>query len=208
MNIDVGLIAVRKGRGAVHLTVRAAPDDPTETLCERRLAAGDYSVTDEEPSCQACLRRRDNPAALTSALFEQDLGSKLLELSLVRSTRPPRAEEETPVSNDPPPRLRVVSSHAPEMRPDAPASKPTPPPHRPSGLDLTTFESLGDDLYRSPVGARVRLERKEDGGWRVAGIEFDGKITIDHLADGRVRLQVGDIRVQYAGEIEPQVRLL
>ena len=63
------------------------------TLCERTFEAAEYMVTDLEASCAACLRRREDPAHLSNAMFGQDLGSKLLELSLSRARKRPEDQQ-------------------------------------------------------------------------------------------------------------------
>ena len=69
------------------------PDKPVLTLCERSFEAAEYTVTDLEPSCTACLRRREDPSRLSNAMFGQDLGSKLLELSLTRARKRPEDQQ-------------------------------------------------------------------------------------------------------------------
>src|SRR5258708_29188021 len=87
--LDVELYRVRKGRGVVHLTVLAEPNRPVETLCERHFEPAEYELTDLEASCAACLRRREDPARLSNAMFSSDLGTRLLQLPLSNAPNPP-----------------------------------------------------------------------------------------------------------------------
>ena len=62
---------------------------PVETLCERHFEPSEYELTDLEPSCAACLRRREDPSRLSNAMFGSDLGARLLELSLALEAHRP-----------------------------------------------------------------------------------------------------------------------
>jgi len=78
---------------------------------------------------------------------------------------------------------------------------------RPAGLDLSRFEQLGRDQYRSPGGVVIRAVLREGGGWDVADVEYDGEVKLEQLADGRVRVKIGDLRFEYTGEFLRRVRL-
>ncbi len=151
-------------------------------------------------------------------MFGQDLGSKLLELSLSRARKRPEDQQaDDRAANADPPRLRVVPAeprierspvkHAEE--PAAESGKPQPKPGlpKPSGLDLGRFERLGHDQYRSPGGVVIRAALREDGSWDVAGVEYDGEVRLEQLADGRVRVRIGDLRFEYTGDFERKLRL-
>ena len=211
---------VRKGRGVVHLTVRADAERTVLTLCERSFAPGEFTVTEEEPTCAACLRRRDDPSRISNALFEQDLGSKLLELSLANARKRPEDQQaDDRAARAAPPRLTVVPSEARTPREQADsqaragnsAKRPEAPPPvaapEVSGLDLSRFEKVGRDLYRSPHGVTLRLVKRDDGTWDVAAIDHDGEVRLEQLADGRVRLKIGDVRLEYSGRFERRIRL-
>jgi hypothetical protein len=212
--LDIELYRVRKGRGVVHLSVLADPGRPVETLCERHFDPAEYELTDLEPSCAACLRRREDPNRVSNAMFGSDLGSKLLELSLSNARKRPedeRADERAAKAE--PPRLRVISTEPAtsrefsEKRTTAPAEPAPPAPRpRPAGLDLAAFEQLGPDRYRSPGGVVIRVVRREGGGWDVAEVEFEGATRLEQLEDGRIRVRVGDLRFEYSGDIERRVR--
>lgn len=141
-------------------------------------------------------------------MFGSDLGARLLELSL--SSAPKRLEDaraDEKAAAAQPPRLRVISTEAPPAHVDRPGSKaPAAERPRPMGLDLATFEALDDGRYRSPGGVVMRVVRREGGGWDVADVEFDGPSAVEQLADGRVRVRVGDLRFEYSGEIEGRLR--
>jgi hypothetical protein len=205
MSVKSDLVTVRKGKGAVHLTVRAEPDRAVLTLCERKFEPGESSVSDVAATCQACLRRSDNPSLLSNALFGQDMGAKLLELSLAGAPKRPedRRADERAASAEPP-RLTVVKS---EPRPATPAPAPDRGRPTPGGLDLRRFKEIGRDLYRSPGGVTLRLVRSRAGEWEVADIECDAATRIEHAGEGRVRIRVGDVRIEYTGTFERKLRL-
>ena len=182
---------------------------PVETLCERHFEPSEYELTDLEPSCAACLRRREDPSRLSNAMFGSDLGARLLELSLSKAPKRPedaRADERAATAE--PPRLRVISTEQAagrEVRAE-PAAAPKAGRPRPMGLDLGAFEDLGGGRYRSPGGVVVRVVKREGGGWDVAEVEFAGPAGLEQLADGRVRVRIGDLRFEYTGDIEGRLR--
>ena len=97
---------------------------------------------------------------------------------------------------------------AAETGPAAPSRPPEAPalPH-PAGLDLAKFEKLGRDQYRSPAGVVIRIIVREGAGWDVADIDYDGEVRLEQLADGRIRIKIGDLRIEYSGEFERRLRL-
>jgi hypothetical protein len=151
-------------------------------------------------------------------MFGQDLGSKLLELSLTRARKRPEDQQaDDRAARADPPRLRVVPAEPRTERPPAgpvetPAAAGDQPPAapglpRPAGLDLSRFEPLGRDQYRSPGGVTLRAVLREDGSWDVADVEYDGEVRLEQLADGRVRVKMGDLRFEYSGDFERKLRL-
>jgi hypothetical protein len=192
----------------VHLTVLADAARPVETLCERRFEPAEYELTDLEPSCAACLRRREDPSRLSNAMFGSDLGARLLELSLSNAPKRPedaRADERAAAAE--PPRLRVITTEpAGREAPPEPAAPPKTGRPRPMGLDLAAFEDLGGGRYRSPGGVVLRVVKRDGGGWDVAEVEFAGATGLEQLADGRVRVKIGDLRFEYTGDIEGRLR--
>jgi len=195
------------------------PGKPVQTLCERTFEAAEYMITDLEPSCAACLRRREDPARLSNAMFGQDLGAKLLELSLTKARKRPEDQQaDDRAAKADPPRLRIVPAEPRAERPTTPPGAAPPPAAprkdpavpglpRPAGLDLSRFERLGRDQYRSPGGVVIRAVLREGGTWDVAEVEYDGAVRLEQLGDGRVRLKVGDLRFEYSGDFERRLRL-
>ena len=78
---------------------------------------------------------------------------------------------------------------------------------QPAGLDLKRFEKVGRDQYRSPGGVVIRVVLREGGGWDVADVDYDGEARLEQLADGRVRIKIGDLRFEYSGDFERRIRL-
>lgn len=215
--LQLDLLRVRKGKGVVHLTVRADEGKPVETLCERKFQPGEYEVTEAEASCAACLRRSEDPARLSNAMFGQDLGSTLLELSLSQVRKRPADEKaDAKAAQAPPPRLTVVSTTQEERREPVPVDESPPAlqpevietgPRQAAGLDLGRFEKLGRDRYRTPGGVVIRIALREEGGWDIVEVEFGGEARLEQLADGRIRIRLGDLRVEYSGDMERRWRL-
>lgn len=167
------------------------------TLCGKELAGS--AITDEDADCQACLRRRADPARLSSAFFNQDEGSRLLELSLQAAQRRRQGR----------PDLRVVTSREPEAparreRPspaasrasaraasDAPAPTATPaPPERRGELHLEGMRRFSDDVYLSPAGVIVRLR-----GDRIVEVVSESRAQLVRTPAG-FRLRAGDLSIE------------
>ncbi len=190
---------------------------PVETLCERTFEAGEYAVTEQGATCTTCLRRQMDPSRISNAMFGHDLGTRLLELSLSQPRKRPEDEmADERAARAEPPRLRVVPA---EPRPspakgagdrdrrDRPLrERPGRERPRPAGLDLGGFEQVGRDEYRSPGGVLVRIVNREGGGWDVAEVENDGSARLEQLADGRVRVRIGDLQFEYSGDFERRIR--
>ena len=149
-------------------------------------------------------------------MFGQDLGSKLLELSLSRARKRPEDQQaDDRAAQADPPRLRVVPAEPRLVRPPAGRVEEPPAPGkppavpglpRPAGLDLSRFERLGRDQYRSPGGVVIRAVLREDGSWDVAEVDYDGEVKLEQLADGRVRVKIGDLRFEYSGDFERRLQ--
>ena len=74
---------VQKGKaGRIHLAVPGKAEASVRTLCNKLFQAGEYREVEDEPDCQLCRRRRGNKALVSSAFFEGDMGTQLLEMSL------------------------------------------------------------------------------------------------------------------------------
>ncbi|HLQ60829.1 MAG TPA: hypothetical protein VK131_03105 [Candidatus Acidoferrales bacterium] len=188
--LQVELARVRKKKaGRVHLTVRVPEDGPVLTLCNQRFAAGDYQVVEVEPDCSNCRRRQSNPALISGHFFEQDAGSRLLELSLAeaRRQRAQRAPgKQAPAAAPPPPRLRI-------------APEPEPEPERIGELEPAGLKRVSERLFRTPGGVLVRLGR--DG--RLEEVVHDGPVQVERVGSGRLRLKVGDLQIDLAVAPEP-----
>src|SRR5262249_13546838 len=85
----------RKSGGRIHLTPHVPDSGPAVTLCNQSFGEGTYRKTDEEADCRNCLRRRDDPARVSSAFFQSDVGAELLQRSL-EEARTRRATRPTP----------------------------------------------------------------------------------------------------------------
>jgi hypothetical protein len=80
---NLELRQVQKGKsGRIHLAVPGSAGASVRTLCNKLFEAGTYQEVDEEADCQLCLKRRGNKALVSSAFFEGEMGSQLLEMSL------------------------------------------------------------------------------------------------------------------------------
>src|ERR1700682_1503165 len=127
MALNLDLRQVQKKGGRIHLAVPGAATAYVRALCNKVLPAGDYREVDDEADCQLCRKRRNDPALVSSAFFEGDQGSQLLEMSLARA-RAQRGGK---------PKLRTL--HEPEVRPRAkrepkPKAEAQPAAQQPSSL--------------------------------------------------------------------------
>jgi hypothetical protein len=89
---------VQKGKsGRIHLAVPGSEGAAVHTLCNKLFEVGEYRVVDDQADCQLCRRRQGNKALVSSAFFEGQMGSQLLELSLeqARAGRTRREAERT-----------------------------------------------------------------------------------------------------------------
>lgn len=177
----VDLVHVRRGRGRVHLAAGVEAGRPVHTLCGKALEGVD--VTRDEPDCQLCVRRREDPAVISTAFFNEEKGSELLELSLAAARR--RREGR--------PDLRVVPS-PPRPRP-APSgsSRPTappPPPARRGELLLAGLREFTEDVYVTPAGVVVRMD-----GQRISEIACQVDAQLQRTPGG-LRVRFGDLVVE------------
>jgi hypothetical protein len=197
MALDLDLRQVQKKGGRIHLAVPGAATVDVRTLCNKLLLAGDYREVDDEADCQLCRKRRSDPALVSSAFFEGDQGSQLLEMSLARA----RAER---VGK---PKLRTLPEPQakPEVRPRAkrepkPKAEPEPAAQQPSSLgDLETanLRQVSENVYQSPMGVVIRA-RKSGSRWAVAEIVFDGDAQLKRSPDGGIRIKLGDVIADYS----------
>ena len=178
------LVRVRRGRGRIHLTAAVQAGRPVHTLCDRELT--EVEVTDAEADCHLCVRRQHDPALVSSAFFNEEEGSRLLELSL-RAAR--RRREGRPDLTVLPGRQRAAAPPSPPARtPPAP-----PPPERRGELHLAGLRRFSDDVYTTPGGVVVRME-----GERIAEVTGGAGSRLRRTADG-LRLEVGDLVVEERG---------
>ena len=83
MALSVELHSVRRRSGGkIHLVAAIPVEGPVTTLCDQVLKEETYRAVDAEADCTRCLKRKDDPARISSALFEAGLGESLLEMSL------------------------------------------------------------------------------------------------------------------------------
>jgi hypothetical protein len=176
----------RKTGGRVHLTPHVPDSGPVVTLCGQTFAEGTYEATDAEADCRNCLRRRDDPARVSSAFFQSDVGAELLQRSLEQA-RARQREEPRPPS-------------APEGgrgEPRPPGRKPAPPrpePRQPEVRELrsrTALRSTFPDVYLSPEGVIVRV-----AGGGVEHVTFNGAVDV-RRRDGVLTIRVGDVVLEF-----------
>jgi hypothetical protein len=143
---------VQKGKsGRIHLAVPGKSDAPVRTLCNKVFEPGEYREVDDEADCQLCRRRRGNKALVSSAFFEGEMGSQLLEMSLqqAKAGRAPRQTEKAAPG---------AASRAGQERGDA-GGRRQQREGRDRGQSTGTRDrgqSTGTDDRRSPAGAGDR----------------------------------------------------
>jgi hypothetical protein len=199
--IGLDLDRVRKGKGRIHLTAPGAGSGEARTLCGQTLAAGAYQVVEAEADCSICIRRRRDPAIVSSAYFTGDAGSRLLELSLEQA-RQRRDERDTARAAAPPATPASTAASAPTPAPPtkaAPAAKPEAPaaaelPARIGELETAGFKKFSDHVYVAPGGAIVRMD-----GERVVEVVFEGKVQVERTRFG-LRVRCGDVVADYSIE--------
>lgn len=147
-------------------------DAPVETLCGKTFTAAGYQVTKDEADCSACLRRRSDPAAVSSAFFAHGGGSQLLELALAEAAKRERRPER---------------AAAPKTRPK-PAAPPAPP-EQAGELKTAGFRPAEGGVWRSREGAIVRL-----AGERLAELLAEGRIRVTRKGN-RMTIEAGDVRL-------------
>ena len=182
----------RKSGGRIHLTPHVPDSGRAVTLCNQSFAEGTFLKTGEEADCRNCLRRRDDPARVSSAFFQSDVGSELLQRSLeeARSRRAARPAA-APVPPPAPVRPRVVTP--PAAAPAQPPPAPAPPASAaaPAVRELRSHTPLRrtfENVFTSPQGVIVRVSR--DGS--VSHVTFDGPVDIRRRG-GAVTIRAGDV---------------
>lgn len=187
MAVGIELEQVRRRTGGrVHLTPHVPDSGPVVTLCNQTFAEGTYEATDAEADCRNCLRRRDDPARVSSAFFQSDVGAELLQRSLEQARA--RQREERP------------AAPAPErVRADARRAAPKPPPPRPAPpqpevrelRSRTALRQTFPDVYLSPEGVIVRV-----AGGGVEHVTFNGPVDL-RRRDGVLTVRIGDVVLEF-----------
>jgi hypothetical protein len=176
----------RKTGGRVHLTPHVPDSGPVMTLCGQTFAEGTYQATDAEADCRNCLRRRDDPARVSSAFFQSDVGAELLQRSLEQARARQREERRPPSAPD---------HGGAETRRAAPKpASPRPAPPQPEVRELrsrTALRATFPDVYLSPEGVIVRV-----AGGGVEHVTFNGPVDV-RRRDGVLTIRVGDIVLEF-----------
>lgn len=188
----------RKSGGRIHLTPHVPDSGAAVSLCNQTFAEGTYRKTDEEADCRNCLRRRDDPARVSSAFFQSDVGSELLQRSLEeartrRAARPspepapaPSAAARTRVATPAPVRPAPVSPAPVSPAPAAPVSAAAPPVRE--LRSHTQLRKTFENVFTSPQGVIVRVSR--DGS--VDHVTFDGPVDIRRRG-AAITIRAGDV---------------
>jgi len=217
MAISVELERVRrKSGGRIHLTPHVPETGTVVSLCNQSFAEGTYQKTEAEADCRNCLRRRDDPARVSTAFFQSDVGSELLQRSLEQALarRAGRHTEPSPATGVPatstapgvpakpasrgakpgkgPPAPGPPVAGQPEA-PTAAGPRPAPPPSRQAPVirelrSRIPLRKRFENVFTSPQGVIVRVSR--DGS--VDHVTFDGPVDIRRRA-GVITVRAGDV---------------
>lgn len=178
----------RRSGGRIHLIPHVPESGVAVTLCEQRLAAGTYQATDAEADCRNCLRRKDDPARVSGAFFQSELGSELLERSLAeiraRAQQPPAGPRFQPAPAVQ--RPEASPEHEPISAPSQPSAEPVP--HIAEVRSAPPLRRAFENVYISPSGVMLRLGR--DG--RLAHVTFNGRIDIRRRGP-ELTVRIGDV---------------
>lgn len=193
LEVELQHVKLRSG-GRVHLTARVPDSGPAVTLCSKELKEGSFVAAQGDADCQLCLKRKADPARVSSALFEGGMGEALLELSLrkarERKDSDPVRARTTRVETGRPPRRQQPG------RPPAPVPKP---PDRLGGLELKGLKQFADRVFQSPAGVVIRVG-EEDNDWQLEEVSFSGRVLVRRRPDGGFAIEVGDVRIQYSAQ--------
>lgn len=181
----------RRSGGRIHLIPHVPESGVAVTLCEQRLAEGTYQATDAEADCRNCIRRKDDPARVSGAFFQSELGSELLERSLAQVRArglqgPGRARlQPTPAVQQP--------VAGPEQEPTpVPAQPPVEPPQIAELRSAPPLRRAFENVYVSPSGVMLRLGR--DGS--LAHVTFSGRIEIRRRGN-ELTVRIGDVVLEF-----------
>jgi hypothetical protein len=176
----------RKTGGRVHLTPHVPDSGPVVTLCGQTFAEGTYEATAAEADCRNCLRRRDDPARVSSAFFQSDVGAELLQRSLEQARARQREER---------PRPAPVGDPGEPRRPGPKPAHPRPQPRQqPEVRELrsrTALRPTFPDVYLSPDGVIVRV-----AGGGIEHVTFNGPVDV-RRRDGVLTIRVGDVVLEF-----------
>ena len=185
----------RKTGGRVHLTPHVPDSGPVTTLCGQTFAEGTYEASSAEADCRNCLRRRDDPARVSSAFFQSDVGAELLQRSLEQARARQREERRAPPAqaSEPAPATAEVGRAAPRRPPPRPGPTRAEPP-QPEVRELrsrTLLRPTFPNVYLSPDGVILRVA---EGG--VEHVTFNGSVDV-RQRDGVLTIRVGDLVLEF-----------
>lgn len=195
MAVGIELERLRRVTGGrVHLTPHVPASGPVVTLCGQTFAEGTYEATDAEADCRNCLRRRDDPARVSSAFFQSDVGAELLQRSLEQARARTREERRQAPAHGEPERAPTVARRPTPPKPGSPPALRVARPEPPEVRELrsrTPLRQTFPDVYLSPEGVIVRVA---DGG--VSHVTFNGAVDV-RRRDGMLTLRVGDVVLEF-----------
>ena len=222
MAISVELERVRrKSGGRIHLTPHVPETGTVVSLCNQSFAEGTYQKTEAEADCRNCLRRRGDPARVSTAFFQSDVGSELLQRSLEQALarRAGRHTELSPATGVPAtstaagvPAKPASRAGRPEKAPPAPGPpvagqpvagqpeappaagpRPAPPPSRPAPVirELRSRIPLRKTFENVFTSPQGVIVRVSGDG-SVDHVTFDGPIDIRRRA-GVITVRAGDV---------------
>jgi hypothetical protein len=190
MAVGIELERLRRVTGGrVHLTPHVPASGPVVTLCGQTFAEGTYEATDAEADCRNCLRRKDDPARVSTAFFQSDVGAELLQRSLEQARARTREERRPPGPSKP-----VPAAAAPAAEPARQRRAAGTEPEAPEVRELrsrTQLRQTFPGVYLSPEGVIVRV-----AGGGVSHVTFNGPVDI-RRRDGMLTLRVGDIVLEF-----------
>ena len=59
------------------------------------------------------------------------------------------------------------------------------------------MQKVSENVYRSPAGVVIRTRRRGDD-WEVAEVVFDGPAQVKREGDGKIKLKIGDVVIDYS----------
>jgi len=182
----------RVSGGRVHLTPHVPESGPVVTLCGQTLRPGSYRAVEVEVDCRTCLRRRDDPGRVSSAFFQSDVGSELLERSLeqARARRAQRSAEPAPAAP-----AAEAPAAASDRQPERPAARaPATPPPAPAPAELrsgTPLRRAFENVSISPEGVLIRV-----AGGAAQHVTFNGPVDLRRRGD-RLTVRIGDVTLEF-----------